>query len=504
MLKFYDKVKATFQSGKWGDGVVSARRESGVPYGGPAGGNGGKWGSVILRWSKDVNTLIDFRYTKVFAASKGEPGRTKEQYGKNAEDTVLNLPVGTIVRDVKTGHVLHQFLQDGDEFELCRGGQGGIGNMHFKNASNQYPQFALLGEPGETKEVELELQLLGDVALIGTPSVGKSSLINAISNVKAKVADYPFTTLVPNLGSVKHRDYTFNVVDVPGLIEGASEGKWLGNAFLRHILKASVFAFVIDASRYEQGIDEFWKLCDEIIHYMKETFMESRDFGGAITGIKFQLRKDNGKVFLQVHASMEYENEQKVLMEKMLMIVLNKSDILADPEVIGEYVEHFVAHAQDYLQHRFGVHFDRNEIPIYLTSAMTHAGVEMWLDAVQHYLQYEREHSTLLLFDVVPVEQKPVGHIREVSEEALPWLVEHGYVEELDVKYAKVWEVADAEFCRLAYMLPWGNDEAEIWFWNVMGKKRFVTKLETAGVVKGDIIKIKSLYSGVDDRYIRY
>lgn len=143
--------------------------------------------------------MIDYRYTKVFAAPKGEPGRTKEQYGKNAEDLVLLLPVGTIVRDIQSGHVIHQFLTDGDEFEICHGGQGGIGNMHFKNASNQYPQFALLGEPGEAKEVELELQLLGDVALIGTPSVGKSSLINTISNVKAKVADYPFTTLIPNL-----------------------------------------------------------------------------------------------------------------------------------------------------------------------------------------------------------------------------------------------------------------------------------------------------------------
>lgn len=162
---------------------------------------------------------------------------------------------------------------------------------------------------------------------------------------------------------------------------------------------------MIDASRYEQGIDEFGKLCDEILHYMRETFIQSRDFGGEIKGIDFQLRKDKGKIFLQVRAAMD--DEQKVLMEKMLMIVLNKADILADPEVIGEYVEHFLAHAQSYIKHTFGIQVEKNEMPLFLTSAVTQSGIEMRLDAVQHYLQYEREHSSLLLFDVVPVAKKP-------------------------------------------------------------------------------------------------
>lgn len=501
-MKFYDKVQVTLQSGKGGDGIVSARREAKVPYGGPAGGNGWKWGAVILRWSKDVNTLIDFRYSKIFGAPKGEPGRTKEQYGKNAEDLILKVPVGTVVREVETGHVLHQFLADGDEYVACAGWQGGIGNMHFKNASNQYPQFALLGEPGETRQVELELQLLGDVALIGTPSVGKSSLINAVSNVKAKVADYPFTTLIPNLGSVKHRDFSFNLVDVPGLIEWASGGKWLGNEFLRHILKASVFAFVIDASRYEQGMEEFGKLFDEVLHYMHAKFMQSRDFGGEISAIDFQLSKEKKNLLLQVNAVIN--GEQRVLMKKMIMIVLNKSDLLEDSEIISEYRTTFARHAQHYLQDKFGISLDSSEIEIVLTSAVTREGVDGRLDMLQHYIQYEREHVSMLLFDVVPVAPKPQWHIREVTEAVMPWLIEKWYLQELDAKYSKVREVADAEFCRLAYMLPWGNDEAELRFWNVMSKKRFVQKLESAGLVKGDIIKVTSLYDGVEDKYIRY
>lgn len=230
--------------------------------------------------------------------------------------------------------------------------------------------------------------------------------------------------------------------------------------------------------------------------------MQSRDFGSEITGIKFQLRKDKGKIFLQVHATIN--GEQKVLMEKMLMILLNKADILGDDEVIAEYQTHFLDHALAYLKNAFGVKVEKEELPVFVVSALAQTGLQPWLDTVQHYLQYDRDHSSLLLFDIVPIAPKPVGHIREVTEEALPWLVEHNYVEKLDVKYAKVREVADAEFCRLAYMLPWGNDEAELRFRNVMSKKRFVTKLETAGLVKGDIIKIKSLYNGLADRFIRY
>ncbi|MBP6910356.1 DUF1967 domain-containing protein [Patescibacteria group bacterium] len=259
---------------------------------------------------------------------------------------------------------------------------------------------------------------------------------------------------------------------------------------------------MIDASRYEQGIEEFGKLCDEITHYMRETFMQSRDFGSEITGVKFQLKKENGKLFLQVHATIG--GEQKILMEKMMMVLLNKADILDDAEVIAEYTTHFMKHAQEYLKGAFGVKIDKDEMPIFIVSAIAQTGLTEWLDLIQHYLQYDRDHTSLLLFDIVPIADKPVGHIREVTAETLPWLVENLYVEQLDVKYAKVREVADAEFCRLAYMLPWGNDEAELRFRNVMSKKRFVAKLETAGLVKGDIIKIKSLYNGLPDRFIRY
>lgn len=235
---------------------------------------------------------------------------------------------------------------------------------------------------------------------------------------------------------------------------------------MRHILKASVFSFVMDISRYEEGVDEFSQLFDEVLHYMREKFMQSRDFGGEISGIDFQLRKEKGQLFLQVRAAMA--DEQKVLMEKMINIVLNKQDLVDDEEIVEEYKRHFLAHTQKYIKNTFGILVEEKELPVFITSAVTRQGVDSWLDALQHYLQYDRDHISMLLFDVVPVAAKPEGHIREVTEETLPRLIEHEYLEETDAKYAKVREVADAEFCRLGYMLPWGNDEAELWFWNVM------------------------------------
>ena len=205
---------------------------------------------------------------------------------------------------------------------------------------------------------------------------------------------------------MKHRDYSFNIVDVPGLIEGASEGKGLGNDFLRHILKAAIFCFVIDVSRYEQGIEEFDKLFDEITRYMENVFLASRDFGGPIESVHFALRKGEGsKLFLQVQAKIN--GEEKTLMEKLVMIVLNKQDIIEDAEVIAEYKKHFLQQAQSYLQKTFKVKLTDKETPVFLMSAMTKDGVNDWLDEIQNYLQYERQHTSMLLFDIVPISAKP-------------------------------------------------------------------------------------------------
>lgn len=506
-MKFYDKAKITVQSGKWGDGVVSARRETGVPYWGPAWWNGGKWGSVIIRGNPSMNTLVDYHNKKKFVAPKWEPGRTKEQYGKDAQDLILSVPLWSLVRDVETGLPLWQCLDQNDEFVICRWGRWWVWNMHFKNSVNQYPQFALLGEPGEIREIEIELQLLADVALIGTPSVWKSSLINTIANVKAKVADYPFTTLIPNLGSVKYRDKTFNVLDVPGLIQGAADGKWLWNEFLRHIRKARVLCFLLDMSRYESWMDDFSILFDELLQYLKNVLVETKDYGH-IENIRFSLVYENKKWILKVLA--DGSDWEKIIMEKAILLIFNKVDLIQDQEITDEYSKEVYEKISEYYKQRFSVQMKKEQYNPFILSSHTRQWVDAWLDAlISWYVLYNEQdihdydNIAYDFFDLWKEQDRGV-EIYESTTEDIPFLLENEYLDEQDARYAKVWTVNEPEVCRLTYMLPWGNDEAEMWFWNVLDKKRFLQKLLTAGLVKWDVLHIKSYYKGVDDRFIGY
>lgn len=249
---FIDKAKIIVVSGAGGDGMVSFRREKYVPRGGPSGGDGGTGGSVIVRASTDLNTLLDFRRHRKFAAEKGENGGSKDMYGKSAEDVIVKVPLGTMVYDAKTEELLADLTQEGQEALLVRGGRGGRGNSHFATSAVRAPTYAEKGEPGEEKEIRLELKVLADVGLLGFPSVGKSSLIRKVSGARPEVAAYHFTTLVPHLGVVGLSDErSFVMADIPGLIEGASQGVGLGHDFLRHVERSRLLIHMLDAAGSE-------------------------------------------------------------------------------------------------------------------------------------------------------------------------------------------------------------------------------------------------------------
>ena len=252
---FVDRVKLTVQAGNGGHGVASVRREKFKPLGGPDGGNGGHGGSVILRVDPNLTTLVEFHRQSVRRASNGQPGKGDNQNGANGEDVVLSVPEGTVVSDAETGELLVDLTGDEVEYVVAEGGRGGLGNAALASASRKAPGFALLGEEGSSRLIVLELKVVADVGLVGFPSAGKSSLIAAISRARPKIADYPFTTLVPNLGVVVAGDVTYTVADVPGLIEGASLGKGLGFDFLRHIERCQAIVHVIDCATYEPGRD---------------------------------------------------------------------------------------------------------------------------------------------------------------------------------------------------------------------------------------------------------
>lgn len=250
-MKFIDEASIYAKAGDGGRGCVSFRREKYVPKGGPDGGNGGRGGDVIFLVEGRMASLLDLRYKKEYEAERGFPGMGCLCTGRDGLDLVIKVPVGTVIKDAETGDLLADLVNDGESYLACKGGRGGKGNAHFASSTHQTPRFAQPGEPGEEKQLRLELKLLADVGIIGFPNAGKSTLISHISAAKPKIADYPFTTLVPNLGIVKFGDFGgFVVADIPGLIEGAHEGKGLGIKFLKHVERTSVFIHVIDLSPF--------------------------------------------------------------------------------------------------------------------------------------------------------------------------------------------------------------------------------------------------------------
>ncbi len=246
---FIDYAEIELASGKGGDGAVTFRREKYVPKGGPSGGNGGKGGDIIIEAHHNLSTLLDFKYKRHYKAEKGDNGASALKDGKNGEDIIIKVPVGTIIKDSETGKIIFDLDEDNKRVIIAKGGKGGKGNSNFATPTNQTPRFAEPGKPGEEKRIILELKLIADVGLVGFPNAGKSTLISTISSAKPKIADYPFTTLEPNLGIVKYKDYqSFTVADIPGIIEGAHEGKGLGHKFLRHIERTKILLFMIDVT----------------------------------------------------------------------------------------------------------------------------------------------------------------------------------------------------------------------------------------------------------------
>ncbi len=246
-MKFIDEAAIEVVAGDGGNGIASFRREKYIPRGGPDGGDGGRGGSIYMRADRNINTLIDYRFARIHRAKRGENGRGADKYGRGADDIMLRVPVGTVISDAESGDVLADLAADGQTALVAKGGSGGLGNIHFKSSTNRAPRQATPGEKGEQRKLRLELKVLADVGLLGMPNAGKSTLIRAISAARPKVADYPFTTLAPNLGVVRvGENKSFVVADIPGLIEGAADGAGLGHQFLRHLQRTRLLLHVVD------------------------------------------------------------------------------------------------------------------------------------------------------------------------------------------------------------------------------------------------------------------
>ncbi|AFV72655.1 GTPase Obg [Streptococcus agalactiae] len=353
MSMFLDTAKISVKAGRGGDGMVAFRREKYVPNGGPWGGDGGKGGSVIFKVNEGLRTLMDFRYNHNFKAKAGKKGMTKGMHGRGAEDLIVSLPPGTTVRDANTGKVITDLVEHDQEFVVARGGRGGRGNIRFATPRNPAPEIAENGEPGEERELQLELKILADVGLVGFPSVGKSTLLSVVSAAKPKIGAYHFTTIVPNLGMVRTKSGdSFAMADLPGLIEGASQGVGLGTQFLRHIERTRVILHVIDMSASE-GRDPY----DDYISINNE--LET-----------YNLR----------------------LMERPQIIVANKMDMPDSEENLAAFKEKLAANYDEF-----------DDMPmIFPISSLAHQGLENLMDATAELLANTEE---FLLYDETDMQE---------------------------------------------------------------------------------------------------
>lgn len=279
-MKFVDEARIEVAGGKGGNGVASFRREKFIPKGGPDGGDGGRGGNVYAVADANINTLIDYRYARKHFAKNGENGRGSDCYGAGGTDIELKMPVGTLVTDADTGELVADLTTHGERYLIARGGKGGLGNLHFKSSVNRAPRQCTPGEPGEHRNLSLELKVLADVGLLGMPNAGKSTFISAVSNARPKIADYPFTTLHPQLGVVRvGPEQSFVVADIPGLIEGASEGAGLGHLFLRHLSRTKILLHIIDMAPFDPDVDpvqEAQALAEELRKYDEDLYEKPR------------------------------------------------------------------------------------------------------------------------------------------------------------------------------------------------------------------------------------
>ena len=368
-MKFIDEAKIEVVAGKGGNGASSFRREKFVPMGGPDGGDGGKGGSVIAIADENINTLVEFRFVKKYLAKNGEKGHGADRYGKGADDIMLHMPVGTLIRDVDTDEVVADLTVHGQEVILAKGGKGGLGNIHFKSSTNRAPRKCTPGEECVNRLLHLELKVLADVGLLGMPNAGKSTLISAVSAARPKVADYPFTTLHPNLGVVRmDENHSFVMADIPGLIEGAAEGAGLGHRFLRHLSRTGLLLHVVDLAPFDEDVNpaaEALALAEELRKY------------------------------------------DEALYDKPRWFVLNKLDVVPEEERAERVADFLKAVGWNHPTPDDEFEFDVETPRVFEISAVNRQGTADLMYAIHRYIQRKKELAAKLLaadeVDAIPV-----------------------------------------------------------------------------------------------------
>ncbi|WP_165044369.1 GTPase ObgE [Adlercreutzia sp. ZJ138] len=441
---FVDKVRIFVKGGDGGAGCMSFRREAHVPKGGPDGGDGGHGGNVVVKADASLSSLIDYRFKHHFKAQRGVHGKGSRMHGATGDDLVLKVPVGTIVREYfeetkETGETIADLTRDGESVIVADGGMGGRGNIHFVTSTRRAPAFAELGEPAQERWIEFEMKLMADAALVGMPSAGKSSLIARISAARPKIADYPFTTLVPNLGVATSGDYSFVVADVPGLIEGAHEGRGLGHEFLRHIERTALIVHIVDLTGDWEGrdpLEDYRVINNELALYADELAARPR------------------------------------------IVVANKIDAAHDDVVVAKLADMVLA---DSIAAAGGDEFAPSPIDpkLYRISALTGEGVESLKAAIAHKVRELREAARDAVASEASYDQV-WEHRRAAKDKTLS----------VEMLSDGVYRVSGPQVERMVVQTDWENEEAVAFFQHRFKRLGVDKELERAGAVDGDEIRI--------------
>lgn len=441
---FIDKVRINVKGGNGGAGCMSFRREAHVPKGGPDGGDGGHGGNVIVVADASVSSLIEYRFKHHFKAERGTHGRGSRMHGATGEDLVLKVPVGTVVREYfeeegEVGEMIADLTHDGESVTVARGGMGGRGNIHFVTSTRRAPAFAELGEPAEERWIELEMKLMADAALVGMPSAGKSSLIAKMSAARPKIADYPFTTLVPNLGVVTSGDLSFVVADIPGLIEGASEGRGLGHEFLRHIERTALIVQVVDLTGDWEGrdpLEDYEIIKNELALYADELAARPR------------------------------------------IVVANKIDVPGTEEACEALAARV---REDSIAAAGGNEFVESPIDpkLYRISALTGAGVDSLKAAIATKVHALREAAREQAASDMQYDH--VWELRREAREKRFDIISEG---------PGAWRVSGVQVERMVVQTDWENEEAVAFFQHRFKRMGVDTALEKAGARDGDEVRI--------------
>ena len=443
---FTDQVRIQVKSGNGGAGCTSFRREAHVPKGGPDGGDGGRGGDIIIVADATVSTLIDYRYKHHFKAQKGTHGQGKRMHGANGEDLILRVPVGTVVRlldeDLEPCEEIADLTHNGERVIVAKGGRGGRGNTHFVTPTRRAPSFSELGEPTDPFWIELEMKLMADAALVGMPSVGKSSLIACMSAARPKIADYPFTTLTPNLGMVRYGDLSFTVADVPGLIEGAAEGKGLGHEFLRHVERTALILHVVDLTGGLEGRDPVEDY--EIIKRELELYAPE-------------------------------------LADRPVIVVGNKVDVPGTEENLERLRAHVKAESEELSERLLDEGIDiANPIPFFAVSAVTQTGIDSLIAATATEVHRLREQAAE---DPMPEYDQIWEHKRLERDRAI----------EVEQEEPHAWRVHGSGIERMVVQTEWDNDEAVAFLQRRMERAGVERALTAAGAVAGDEVRIMDI-----------